>query len=183
MGDSKKKAEYEVFPKIIGPQNLFFSAFCINDFPWDILIWSLGGMFLSPPFALRFYFQICLKKLFWIFHAVLIKRTQSWFACCCCCHCYCNIADAPLRWSWSKVEIVTKQNLGLLNCWTAKPICWLQVVTKDYSMYCRRQARRMGSSCSKDPDSLIAFRKGFLKATVGMRIAAYGPSSDWLMVR
>ena len=44
------------------------------------------------------------------------------------------------------------------------------------------QARRMGSLCSKDLNSM-AFRKGFLKATFGMRIAAYGPYSDWLMVR
>ena len=32
-----------------------------------------------------------------------------------------------------------------------------------YSVYYRCQARRMGSSCSKDPNSPVAFREGVLK--------------------
>ena len=35
------------------------------------------------------------------------------------------------------------------------------------------QARRTGSSCSKDPDSLMAFRQGFLKTVLGERVEGY----------
>ena len=40
-----------------------------------------------------------------------------------------------------------------------------------YSVYGRHQARITGSSCSKDPNSQMAFRKGILKA-VGREEAA-----------
>ena len=45
------------------------------------------------------------------------------------------------------------------------------------------QSRKTGSSCSKDPDSQMAFRGGFIKATFAVRVAVYGLASDWLMVR
>ena len=38
-----------------------------------------------------------------------------------------------------------------------------------YSIYCRHQAKSIGSSCSKVPNSPMAFREGLLKATFGMR--------------
>ena len=44
------------------------------------------------------------------------------------------------------------------------------------------QARRMGSLCSKDLNSM-AFRKGFLKATFGVRVTAHRISFGWLMVK
>ena len=46
----------------------------------------------------------------------------------------------------------------------------------------QQQARRMGSSCSKDPNSLTAFSEGFLEATLDVRVAACRLSSDWLMI-
>ena len=67
-------------------------------------------------------------------------------------------------------DAVTEPNLGPLTHHAAKPIYWHWVVVK-YSIYCRHQARRTGSSCSKDPNSLMAFREGFLKATFGVRAA------------
>ena len=42
----------------------------------------------------------------------------------------------------------------------------------EYSVYCRCQARRMGSSCSKDLNSPVAFGEGLLKATLGVRVVA-----------
>lgn len=46
----------------------------------------------------------------------------------------------------------------------------------------QQQARGMGSSCSKDPNSLIAFSEGFWKATLDVNIAACRLSSDLLMI-
>ena len=43
------------------------------------------------------------------------------------------------------------------------------------------QARRIGSSYSKDPSSLMAFKEGFLKVTLGLR--GTWLSSDWLVVK
>ena len=81
-------------------------------------------------------------------------------------------------------NFVTKLNLGLLTCHTAKPIYWHWVVIKEIKVFISGcQARRMGSSCSKDLNSLMAFREGFLKATFRVRVAAHGLSSDWLVVR
>ena len=37
-------------------------------------------------------------------------------------------------------------------------------------VYCRCQARRKGSSCSKDPNSPMASRQGFLKTGLGKRV-------------
>ena len=53
------------------------------------------------------------------------------------------------------------------------------------SIYCfvQCQARKMGGSCSKDPNSLMAFRKVFLKTIFWLRVAASEFSSDSLMVR
>ena len=40
----------------------------------------------------------------------------------------------------------------------------IQIVVKESAeIIAGRQARRMGLSCSKDPNSSMAFRKGFLK--------------------
>ena len=69
-------------------------------------------------------------------------------------------------------HLVTEPNLGLLPSLTAKPIYCLQVVVKESTTFTEgHQARRTGSSCSKDPDSLMAFREGFLKATFEVRFA------------
>ena len=37
----------------------------------------------------------------------------------------------------------------------------------------------MGNLCSKDPHSPMAFGGKFLKAVLGVRVSAGGPSSDW----
>lgn len=45
------------------------------------------------------------------------------------------------------------------------------------------QARRMGSSCSKDLNSLMTCREGFLKVTFGIGIVACGLSSNQSVVK
>ena len=49
------------------------------------------------------------------------------------------------------------------------------------------QARRTDGSCSKDLNSLVAFRQGCLNMGLGERIKgcviSFEPSSDWLVVR
>ena len=64
---------------------------------------------------------------------------------------------------------ITKPNLGLLAWSTAKPIYWHWVVAKESIVFIAgHQARNIGSSCSKDLNSLLAFREGFLQATLGV---------------
>ena len=46
-----------------------------------------------------------------------------------------------------------------------------------------RQAKKTGSSFSKDLNSLMTFGEGFLKATFGVKVAACGLCSDWLVAR
>ena len=48
---------------------------------------------------------------------------------------------------------------------------------------CGDPIKENGQLMLKDPDSQMAFRGGLLKATFVVRVAAYGLSSDWLMVR
>ena len=80
--------------------------------------------------------------------------------------------------------VVTEPNLGPLAYLTAKPIYWYWVLVKGSAAFIAgHQARRMGSSCSKDQNSPMASREGFLKVTFGVRAAACGLSSDWLVVR
>jgi len=43
-----------------------------------------------------------------------------------------------------------------------------------YSVYCRHQARRTSSSSSNDLNALMAFREGFLKTTLRVRVVACG---------
>lgn len=50
---------------------------------------------------------------------------------------------------------VNKQDLHPV----VKPIYCHMVVMKERTVYCRHQARRMGHSCSKDLNSLKAFRE------------------------
>lgn len=62
--------------------------------------------------------------------------------------------------------IVTKPNLDPLAQWEAKPVYW--VVVKESTAFIARhpawgQARRKGSSGSKDLNCLIAFGQGVLK--------------------
>ena len=82
--------------------------------------------------------------------------------------------------------------LGLLLSQTRKPIYWHWVVVKKSAAFVAghpawRQARRTGSSCSKDPNSLMAFRGGFLKARWGRGLrgvwSIHIHPSDWLVVR
>ena len=57
----------------------------------------------------------------------------------------------------------------------------LSIITTQFIAGC--QARRMGSLCSKDPNSPAAFREGLLKTegeVTGWAISSY--NSDWLMV-
>lgn len=67
---------------------------------------------------------------------------------------------------------------------TAKPIYWRPWWRRNvpclWQGWC--QARRMGSSCSEDSNSLMAFREWFLKATFKLRIVASGFSFDWWVV-
>ena len=37
----------------------------------------------------------------------------------------------------------------------------------NYSIYCRHQVRRIGSTCSKDPNPMMALKEGALKAVWG----------------
>ena len=66
---------------------------------------------------------------------------------------------------------VTKPNLGPLIHVVAKPISLLTLSCGE-GKYAGCQARRMGSSCSKSPNSPMDFRERFLKA-------AFGVSSWW----
>ena len=52
-----------------------------------------------------------------------------------------------------------------------------------YSVHCRASSKVKGQLMVKRPNSLMAFKEGFLKATFGVRAAAHGLSSDWLLVR
>ena len=68
---------------------------------------------------------------------------------------------------WHLTGIVTEPNLGLLTRHETKMIYWYRVVVKEITVYVARcptwgQARGMGSSSSKLPNSSVAFRKGFL---------------------
>ena len=45
---------------------------------------------------------------------------------------------------------------------------------RKYSVYCRHHARRTSSSNSNDLNSLMAFREGFLKTTLRVRVVACG---------
>ena len=65
-----------------------------------------------------------------------------------------------------------KPNQGLLPLHTAKPICCPQVVVKESAAFTAGrpswgQARRPGSSWTKDPNSLVAFGQGLIKARWG----------------
>lgn len=99
MGDSKKEAEYKVFPKFLEPQETFSLHFVQMTFCGTVL-GRLVGAFAKPLFAWRVHFQMSWMPL-WAF-CVLTMRMQS--VTCCCCLCFGN--TAPLsRWSWNKVEI------------------------------------------------------------------------------
>ena len=68
------------------------------------------------------------------------------------------------------MNIVTELNLGLLTCHTAKPIYWHWLVVKENPMLvCKHQARSAIGLCSRDPNSSVALREGFLKAASGVR--------------
>ena len=53
---------------------------------------------------------------------------------------------------------------------------------RKYSIYCRHQARRMGSSCSKDLNSMMAFREGFLKTVEGEGCGMHNQLKDILLI-
>ena len=58
--------------------------------------------------------------------------------------------------------------LGSARPYAMKPICWHQVVVKESTAFITRcWASRMGSSCSEDLNSPLAFREGVLKAAWG----------------
>ena len=67
------------------------------------------------------------------------------------------------------INCVIKLNLGLLASLAAQPICWHQVVVEGTAFIARYQAWRVGSLRSRDPNSPMAFREGFFKATFGVR--------------
>ena len=76
----------------------------------------------------------------------------SWWFCGSLCFLKMTIAIFP---------VVTELNLILLAHCTAKSIFWHRVVVKEsIAFICRHQARTMGSLSSKDPNSLMVFRKG-----------------------
>ena len=77
-----------------------------------------------------------------------------------------------LSQTWVCLPTCSKANLLTLGCSEGK-----------YSVHCRRQARRTGSSSSKDSGSLMTVREKVLKATFGGRVATCGSFSDWLVVK
>ena len=81
-----------------------------------------------------------------------------------------------------------RTKLGSLRPCTVKPIYWHQVVGKESAAFIAgSQARRNGSSSSKDPNSPVAFREGFLKARWGRGLqgawSAPAQFLDWLASR
>ena len=72
--------------------------------------------------------------------------------------------------------IVTKPNLGQLTQHAGNLSYWHQVVMKEITAFISRQpawcqAKRMGSSCSKLPNSPTASKEGLSEATWGIRVA------------
>ena len=65
---------------------------------------------------------------------------------------------------WTLGESVYEPNMGPLAWCTAKPIYWHQVVGKESTAFI---ARRTSHSCSKDPNSPMTLREGFLKTVWG----------------
>ena len=63
-------------------------------------------------------------------------------------------------------ETITEPGLGFAHPCLVKPIYWLGCGQGKHSIYCGVQSRT-SSSCSKDPSSLIAYRKGVLKMLWG----------------
>ena len=78
------------------------------------------------------------------------------------------------RWHQTELESTC------LGCSRASLHHWV-VVKESTAFISRLQAWRTGSSCSEDLNSLMAFRGGVLKVTFGVRVAACGLSSDWLV--
>lgn len=82
----------------------------------------------------------------------------------------------------SQCLCVTEPNLGQFTWCTAKPIYWCGVVGKLLAKYpTGGQARRMGSSCSKDLNSLMVFGQGFLKTKWVARCMISLGTSFWLV--
>ena len=97
-------------------------------------------------------------------------------------------------WKMSKnfFGLVTELNLSPLTWCTAKPISKHWIVMKERTVVIARnptwdKPRRMGSSCSKDLNSSMAFRERLLKAKWGRGSQGAwlvcGQSSQWLVVR
>ena len=74
------------------------------------------------------------------------------------------------------IGIVTKPNLDQLTQHAGNLSYWHQVVVKEITAFIARQpawcqAKRMGSSCSKLPNSPMALKEGLSEATWGIRVA------------
>ena len=72
-------------------------------------------------------------------------------------------------WSFHDHQICYTVELGSP---AAKSIYLHQVVVKESTVFiCRAPSKKNGKFVLKDPNSLVTFRKGFLKATFGIRTA------------
>ena len=78
--------------------------------------------------------------------------------------CYRSKLNSGCSTSLFDIDSITEWNVNLLSRYVAKPIYWYQFVLKEST---GSQARRMGSSCSRDLNSLMAFREEFLKTGLG----------------
>ena len=90
-----------------------------------------------------------------------------------------HYSSGKCRWNYSAIPLQRQENST--NCyWTklesaspssVKQIYWHHVVMKESTAFIARRPKRdqarTGSSCSKDPNSGMAFREGFLKTAWG----------------
>ena len=79
-------------------------------------------------------------------------------------YCYKSKLNSECSTFLFAIDSVTEGNVNLLSRCVAKPIYWYQFVLKEST---GSQARRMGSSCSRDLNSPMAFREEFLKTGWG----------------
>ena len=82
---------------------------------------------------------------------------------------FCPLTRRLLKLGWKRKALsVTEQ--GLVCPWHRKPNSDSRCLRQSKGLFAGRQASRMGSLCSKDPNSRMAFRQGFLKTVLEERV-------------
>lgn len=84
----------------------------------------------------------------------------------CVCVCYCPCVLERVRLWVGACACVTEPNLGTYLC-KVKLVSWHQLVMKESAVYCRSLPRSPGSSCAESQNSLMGFRRPFLKSRWG----------------